>query len=137
MGLVTICPVQASYHGTWLSPTTEETLMTTASKLPTRFALAGFIIAAGVMVASWFIYKFNPFHLPTVAQAQQMGNFSEPFGLRLFDDLTFLICPGALLFFFTMDMGGTANWIMWGVIVLINGPIYYGLWDGARRFGES
>ena len=101
--------------------------MTTASKLPTRFAFAGFIIAAGVMVASWFIYKFNPFHLPTVAQAQQMGNFSEPFGLRLFDDLTFLICPGALLFFFTMDMGGTANWIMWGVVVLINGPIYYGL----------
>jgi len=77
------------------------------------------------MAASWYVYKFNPFHLPTVEQAAKMGSFSEPLLSRLFDDLTFVLCPASFLFFFTMDMGDAANYIMWAVVALINGPIYY------------
>jgi hypothetical protein len=29
------------------------------------------------MAASWYVYKFNPFHLPTVESAEKMGGFSE------------------------------------------------------------
>jgi hypothetical protein len=77
------------------------------------------------MAAFWYLYKFNPFHLPTSEQAEKMGNFSEPLSLRLFETLTFILCPGSLLFLFTMDMGDTANFVMWVLVALINGPVYY------------
>jgi hypothetical protein len=96
-------------------------------KLPRRLAIIGIIVGFAFMAASWYAYKFDPFHLPTAEQAQKMGSFSEPMLLRLFDDLTFLLCPASLLFFFTMDLGETANCIMWVVVAIINGPIYYGV----------
>ncbi len=77
------------------------------------------------MATSWYVYKYNPFHLPTVQQAEKMNSFAEPPLLGLFDDLTFFFCPGSFLFFFTMDMSDTTNHIMWVVVSLINGPIYY------------
>jgi len=78
------------------------------------------------MAASWYVNKFNPFHLPTVEQAAKMGSFSEPLPSKLFDDLTIVLCPASFpLFFLTMDLGATTNYIMWAVIALINGPIYY------------
>jgi len=83
------------------------------------------MVGFGFMAASWYVYKYDPFHLPTVQQAEKMGSFSEPTLLRLFHDLTFVSCPGSFLFFFTMDMSDTANCVMWVVVALINGPVYY------------
>lgn len=54
-----------------------------------------------------------------------MGTFSEPPLLRLFEDLTFVLCPGSFLFFFTMDMSDATNYVVWVVVALVNGPIYY------------
>lgn len=96
-----------------------------ASRLPRRLAIIGIIVGFGFMATSWYVYKYNPFHLPTEQQAEKMGNFSEPPALRLFDDLTFVFCPGSFLFFFTMDMGDATNYVMWVVVALINGPVYY------------
>jgi len=100
-------------------------MSTTKSTLPRRLAIAGIIVGFGFMLASWYVYKYNPFHLPTSEQAEKMGQFSEPLASRLFDDATFVFCPGALLFFFTTDMSDSANYIMWVVVALINGPVYY------------
>jgi hypothetical protein len=94
-------------------------------KLPRRLAIIGIIVGFGFMTASWYVDKYNPFDLPTVEQAEKMGNFSQPMLSRVFDDLTFVFCPGAFLFFFTMDMRDTANSVMWIVVALINGPVYY------------
>ena len=96
-----------------------------ASRLPRRFAVIGLIVGFGFMAASWYVYKYDPFHLPTWQQAQAMGNFSAPPLLNLFHDLTFVFCPASVLFLFTMDWGDTVNYIVWAVVALINGPIYY------------
>ena len=100
-------------------------MSTTKSTLPRRLALIGIIVGFGFMAASWYVYKHDPFHLPTWEQAEKMGNFSEPLPSRLFHDATFVFCPGAFLFFFTMDMSDSANYVMWVVVALINGPVYY------------
>jgi len=97
----------------------------TASSLPRRLAVVGIIVGIGFMANSWYVYKFNPFHLPTVEQAEKMDGFSPPPLLTLFEDLTFVFCPSSFLFFFTMDMSDTANFAMWIVVVFMNGPIYY------------
>jgi hypothetical protein len=97
----------------------------TTSKLPRRLAVIGIIVGFAFMTASSYVDKYNPFHLPTVAQAERMGSFSEPALERLFDDLTFALCPGSVLFFFSMDLRDAASYFMWVVVALINGPIYY------------
>jgi hypothetical protein len=94
-------------------------------KLPRRLAIIGIIVGFGFMTASWYVYKYNPFHFPTAEQAEKIGNFSQPRQSRVFDDLTFVFCPGSFLFFFTMDMSDTANYLMWVVVALVNGPVYY------------
>jgi hypothetical protein len=77
-------------------------------------------------MAIWlYLSKYNPFHLPTLEQARTMGSFSEPPLLSLLDHLTFVLCPGTLLMFVTMDWGETANDVMWVVVALINAPVYY------------
>jgi len=43
-------------------------------------------------------------------------------GVRRFD-VCFL--PWLIPFFFTMDMSDTVNYVMWVVVALINGPVYY------------
>ena len=96
------------------------------SKVPRHFAIAGIIIGFSFMMTSWYINRFDPFHLPTAAEAANMGSVSEPPLLSLFEDLTFVFCPAAFLFFFTMDLGATTNYIVWAVVALINAPIYYG-----------
>jgi hypothetical protein len=95
-------------------------------KLPRRLAIIGIIVGFGFMAASWYVDKYNPFHLPTVEQAGKMGSFSEPVLLSLFEDMTYVFCPASFpLFFVTMDMSDNANYITWVVVALINGPIYY------------
>ncbi len=101
--------------------------MSTHSRLPRWFAIAGIALAVSYGVGSWFIYKFNLFHLPTVAEAQQMGSFNEPFGLRLFDGVFLSLCPAAFMFILTIDVGETSNMVMWVVVSLVNGGIYYAI----------
>ena len=96
-----------------------------ASRLPRRLAVIGIIVGFGFMATSWYVYKYDPFHLPTWQEAEKIGSFSKPPLLNLFEDLTFFFCPGSFLFFFTMDMSDTANYVMWVVVALINGPVYY------------
>jgi uncharacterized membrane protein len=99
--------------------------MPLTASLPRRLAVIGIIVGFGFMAASWYVYKYNPFHLPTEQQAEKMGNFSEPPLSSLFDDLTFVFCPGSFLFFFTMDMSDATNYATWIMVALINGPVYY------------
>ncbi len=97
-----------------------------ASRLARRLAVIGIIVGSGFMATSWYVYKYDPLPTcPTWQRRRQMGTFSEPPLLRLFEDLTFVLCPGSFLFFFTMDMSDATNYVVWVVVALVNGPIYY------------
>jgi hypothetical protein len=73
--------------------------------LPRAFALAGIAIGCLCLLAYWLDYTFNIFNLPTL--------------------LIFVLCPGQFLHLFTIGIGGPIVWVVWGLGVLLNGPIYY------------
>jgi hypothetical protein len=88
-----------------------------------RFAVVGIAVGIAVALSWWFVRIFNPFHLPTLGQAPP--NYREPLLLTIFEDSVLLLCPGALLQVFTLEMRGWFSWFMWVLAVLLNGPIYY------------
>ena len=95
-------------------------------RLPRRLAIAG--IAIGLFLfAFWeFDYKYNFFHLPTAQEASRMqANYTAPPAYRFLERVTFVLCPGIVLGFFTMDMGETANVVMWLIVAVINLGVYY------------
>jgi hypothetical protein len=101
------------------------------SRLPRKLAVIGIVIGFSLQGAWWYVYKYDPFHLPTLQQAQNMGNFSAPPLMTALEDLTFVLCPGSLLHVFTMDMGETITSLTWTVAALLNGALYYAIGLGA------
>lgn len=101
--------------------------MKNISKLPKRLAIAGVIIGFCGVALYWYILTFNPFSLPTAAQAQAMGNYSAPKLYWFTEDVVFVLCPASLFFFFAIGIDGIVAWVMWGCFALLNGPIYYGV----------
>jgi ABC-type uncharacterized transport system permease subunit len=109
------------------------------SKLPKTLGIVGVAIGFGFMAISWYVYKYNPFHLPPASAASQPGNYSAPPLDNLLDDLELTLVPGIWLTLLTMDLGNVVGEIMWVLAALINFPIYYGLgwaivaiWDRIR-----
>ena len=94
-------------------------------RLARKLALIGIAIGAADALLWWAVYIFNPFHLPTVGNIPP--NYREPFLDLVISDSPFVLCPGSLLMFFTIDIGGWVAWFMWILAVLLNGPIYYGI----------
>ena len=84
------------------------------SKVPPRFAMAGWLIGFVLMGLYWYDYKYNPFHLPPT-----------PAIYHFLERVTFFFCPGLLLQLFTIGTTDRLGWGMWLLAVLLNGPIYY------------
>jgi hypothetical protein len=113
-------------------------------KLARRSALAGFLISI-VFFIFWNLEdKFNFFHLPTVETAPP-GNYTQPVMRALLVKLNFVFCPPLVITVFGMDLGWTANLILWAISLLLNTGLYFivgliigSLWnDLARRKNRS
>jgi len=94
-------------------------------KVARRLALAGIAVGFAFMALSWAVDKYNLFHLPTEEQLQGVPSYTEPVGSRLFDDAAFVFCPGSVIALMPMDLSTSAQLVVWVVIALLNGPIYY------------
>ncbi len=98
------------------------------SKLPKYFGFAGVIIGLCLMIVWWYVYLYDPFHLPTLEQVKAMPNgYSAPPMYHFLENLEFILVPGVWLQFFTMDLGDVISAIMWLFAIVINFFIYYGL----------
>jgi len=96
-------------------------MASTSSKIPRILAVVGVVIGFVLMAVWWYVYKYDPFHLPTT------GSFSEPMPLKVLEYLTSILCPGSLLQILTMDTGVAMACLMWIIAALINGPLYYAI----------
>ena len=92
--------------------------------LPRTFALVGIAIGCLCLLAYWLDYTFNPFNLPAAGSLGAHG-YSAPWAYVFLHNLIFVLCPGQFLHLFTIGMGGTVTWVVWGLGALLNGPIYY------------
>ena len=91
--------------------------------LARRFAYIGIAVGAGAVLLWWSVHIFNPFHLPTTSNVPP--DYRAPHLYWFINDGVFVLCPGALLQAFTLEMRGWFSWVMWTLAVLLNGPIYY------------
>ena len=107
------------------------------SRFARKFGLIGLAVGLAAALIWWPVQIADPFHVPTVGQAPQ--NYQEPLLLRIINDSVFVLCPGTLLQFFTLEMRGWLSWFMWTLAVLLNVPIYYAIgWLVETLFkGES
>jgi hypothetical protein len=97
----------------------------TASKLPLRLAGVGIAVGFAFMAMNWYDLRYNPFHMPTSDQLWQV-HYTVPPLYWFLKELAYVLCPA--LFpgaFFAMDLGERVGWIVWVVVALLNGPIYY------------
>jgi hypothetical protein len=86
-------------------------------------------VGSFLFALSWCIYKFNPFHIPTVKRGGLMVLYQFP---PLYDfltwDLPIVFCPAIFpLEFMTLDRGPAPDSVAWVWAALINAPIYYGV----------
>ena len=107
-----------------------------------RFALVGCLISV-LFFSFWLLdEQFNFFNLPTLQQARTMGNYSQPVMLVFLEKLNFILCPPYVITSFAgMDLGRSANLILWLISLVLNTAFYFvlglifgGLWNrGAQR----
>lgn len=97
------------------------------NSLSRKMALVGITIGIILGIIYWYDYNYNLFGLPTVEAAASLPSYSEPLASKLFDKIMFILCPGLCLQVFTIGIGGKLVWIMWGIAILLNGLIYYGI----------
>jgi hypothetical protein len=110
------------------------------TKLARTFALAGFLISALFFLFWNLDSKFNFFHLP--AQAGGLAGGSSQHALRAFlVKLNFVLCPPLVVTVLGMDLGTTANFLLWGLSLVLNTVLYFvlglivgSLWNGLARF---
>ena len=88
-------------------------------KLARRFALVGFLISI-LFCLFWNLDdKFNFFHLPTVDSGPP--NYTQPASRALLEKLNFVLCPPYVVTSFAgMDLGWTANLILWAISLVLN-----------------
>ena len=90
-----------------------------------RFAFAGFLITILFLVFWNLDDKFNFFHLPTV-QTAPPGNYTQPASRALLQKLNFVFCPPLVVTSFVgMDLGATANLVLWGISLVLNTGLYF------------
>jgi hypothetical protein len=113
-------------------------------KLARRFALAGFLISI-LFYLFWTLEdKFNFFHVPTL-ETLPPGNYNPPAARALLEKLNFILCPPYLATSFVgMDMGRTANLILWAISLVLNAALYFlfgwivgSLWNEFTRFRKA
>ena len=116
----------------------------TKSKLPRRLAIVGLVVGFLLMAMWWYIDTYNPFHLPTVEQAQSMASYSPPRLYTFFENLVFDVLPVLWLQVFTIHAPAVVNYSIWVFAVLFDGAILYcvgllvnAIKTRARRSGET
>jgi hypothetical protein len=83
--------------------------------------------------------KFNFFRLP--AQGGGLAGGSSQHALRAFlVKLNFVLCPPLVITVVGMDLGTTANFLLWGLSLALNTVLYFvlglilrTLWNGLAR----
>lgn len=98
-----------------------------ASKLPRRLAVVGVLVGFSLYAMSWYIYKFNPFHVP-IFKPRTLIIFYRypPLYHLLMKYLPIIFCPAIFpLEFMTLDRGPAPDSVAWVAAALINAPIYY------------
>lgn len=93
------------------------------STVPRNFAITGIAIGTIASVSWWLVRIYNPFHLPTMAQAPP--DYREPFLSAFVNYGVLALCPGVLLQALTLEMKGWISWLMWILAIILNAPIYY------------
>lgn len=98
-----------------------------ASRLPRAFAITGVLVGLLLFAVSFYIYRFNPFHVPTFKRAALIAFYPFP---PLYDfltwDLPIVFCPAIFpMEFMTFDRGLAPDSTAWVFAALINAPIYY------------
>jgi hypothetical protein len=109
-------------------------------KVAQRFAVAGFLISIFFFLFWKLEDKLNFFHLPT--NTAVAGNYTEPAFRSLLVKLNFVFCPPYILTSFAgMDLGTTANLILWAISLALNALLYFivglvfgALWNEWARF---
>jgi len=93
-------------------------------KVARRFALAGFLISI-LFYLFWNLdEKFNFLHLPTFETVPP--NYSQPALRALLEKLNFILCPPYIATSFAgMDLGWTANLILWAISLVLNTGLYF------------
>jgi hypothetical protein len=93
-----------------------------------RFALVGFFLP--ILFISFLLLEvhFNVFHLPTISQAGAMDSYTEPRVRALLVALNFILCPPYFLISFDrVDLGESANLILWLISLMLNVALYFAL----------
>jgi hypothetical protein len=95
-------------------------------KMAMRFALVGCLISI-LFFSFWLLDEhFNFFNLPTEEQARAMGSFSQPALLAFLERANFILCPPYIITSFAgMDLGKSANFILWGISCALNTALYF------------
>ena len=95
------------------------------ARMALRFALVGFLISVSFFVFWQLDDHFNFFNLPTEEQARAMGSFSQPALLAFLEKANFVLCPPYIVTSFAgMDLGKTANLILWLISLVLNTALY-------------
>lgn len=95
------------------------------SKLPLLFVLAGILLGLALALMWAYISVFNPFHLPTVEQAQTLGNYTAPPLYWHLRTLLIILLPGIWLDAFAMGASQSVHYTIWGFAILLDGAIFY------------
>ncbi len=96
-----------------------------AIKVARRFALGGFLISILFFLFWNLDDRFNFFHLPTT-ETVPTGNYSQPVLRALLEKLNFVLCPPYVATSFVgMDLGWTANLILWAISLVLNTALYF------------
>jgi len=94
-------------------------------KVAQRFALAGFLISTLFFVFWLLDDEFNFFHLPT-ADNPPPGNYTQPAVRAFLEKLNFVFCPPYVVTSFAgMDLGWTANLMLWAISLVLNTGLYF------------
>jgi len=93
-------------------------------KIARRFALIGFLTSS-LFYLFWNLDdRFNFVHLPTADAAAP--NYMQPASRALLEKLNFALCPPYVVTsFIGMDLGWTANLILWAISLALNTALYF------------
>jgi hypothetical protein len=113
-------------------------------KLARHFAVAGFLISI-LFCLFWSLDgKFNFFHLPTVESVPPV-NYNEPASRALLVKLNLILCPPYVATSLVgMDLGWTANFVLWAISLVLNTALYFlvgwmigSLWNRLTLFRKA
>jgi len=93
-------------------------------KTPWKFAVVGVVIGFSFMAIYLIDSRYNLFRLPTEEQVRGLP-YTAPAAFWVFQDATFVLCPASTLTVIPLPVDQRGSVVVWVVIALLNGPIYY------------